>query len=253
MMAKSDGDHRPKYQQIADDLRAAIQAGDYGPGDRLPGEADLMGTYGVARMTARQAQGVLKSEGLVVARKGAGVFVRSLQPLRRRSVQRLSEEQWGNGRSIWEFDTEDRVLEVDQLTVTSEPAPQRIARVLADADRARVCVRRRRYVLDGKPAMLATSYLLASVVKGSAITREDTGPGGTYARLADLGRKPVHFREELRLYKTTEDEAERLRISPDEMAILICRTAFTADGHAVEITEMILDAALYILEYEFDA
>jgi GntR family transcriptional regulator len=252
-MAKSDGDSRPKYQRIADALREAIEAGEYGPGDRLPGENELMATYGVARMTARQGLGVLRSEGLVQIRDGAGVFVRSFQPLRRRSVQRLSEEQWGTGRSIWEFDTDDRALEVDQLTVSSEAAPQRIARVLADTDRTRVCVRRRRYVLDGKPAMLATSYLLASVVKGSAITREDTGPGGTYARLTELGHKPVHFREEVRLHKTTKDEAERLRISPGEMAIQVCRTAFTADGHAVEVTEMILDAALYILEYEFDA
>ena len=52
--------------------------------------------------------------------------------------------------------------------------------------------------LDDKPVLLATSYLPASVVAGSAITREDTGPGGTYARLAELGYKPVHFREEIR-------------------------------------------------------
>jgi GntR family transcriptional regulator len=252
-MANLDGDSRPKYQQIADTLRETIKAGEYGPGDRLPGENELMATHGVARMTARQALGVLRSEGLVEARKGAGVFVRSVRPLRRRSVQRLSEEQWGNGQSIWEFDTEGRTLEVDQLTVSREAASQSIARVFGAADGTPVCVRRRRYVLDGKPAMLATSYLLASVVKGSAITRKDTGPGGTYARLAELGHKPVHFREELRLYKPSKDEAAHLQISFGETAILICRTAFTADGRPIEITEMVLDAALYILEYEFDA
>lgn len=36
-MATTDDDRRPKYQRIADSLREAIQSGDYGPGDRLPG------------------------------------------------------------------------------------------------------------------------------------------------------------------------------------------------------------------------
>lgn len=35
--------------------------------------------------------------------------------------------------------------------------------------------------------------------------------------------------------------------------MLVCRTAFTADGRAVEVNEMILDSASYILEYDFDA
>ena len=62
-MATEGSDRQPKYQRIAETLRQAIQAGEYGPGARLPGENDLMATYGVARMTARQALGVLQNEG----------------------------------------------------------------------------------------------------------------------------------------------------------------------------------------------
>ncbi|ESU49845.1 GntR family regulatory protein [Streptomyces sp. HCCB10043] len=51
----------------------------------------------------------------------------------------------------------------------------------------RVCVRSRRFVLDGKPVLLSTSYLPAPLVEASAITQPDTGPGGIYARLAELG------------------------------------------------------------------
>lgn len=61
-----------------------------------------------------------------------------------------------------------------------------------------VCVRRRRFVLEGKPVPLATSHLPMGIVAGSAITEENTGPSGRHARLADLGFKPVHFREEIR-------------------------------------------------------
>jgi GntR family transcriptional regulator len=252
-MANAGDDRRPKYQRIADTLREAIRSGEYGPGDRLPGENDLMAAHGVARMTARQALSVLRDEGVAEARKGAGVFVREFRPLRRRGIQRLAQQQWGNGRSIWSTDIENRSLDVDQVTVSEEAAPDNVAAVLDLAEEETVCVRRRRFVLDGKPVLLATSYLPASLVAGSAITQEETGPGGTYARLAELGYKPVHFREEVRSRMPSQDEATQLAMSAGTPVILVCRTAFTAEGRPVEINEMTLDAASYILEYDFDA
>lgn len=252
-MATQGSQRQPKYQRIADALREAIQAGEYGPGDRLPGENDLMATYDVARMTARQALGVLQNEGLAESRKGAGVFVRDFKPLRRRGIQRLSRDQWGSGRSIWSADTDDRTLVVDQMQVSEIEAPERIAQVLDMDPGAPTCVRSRRFVLDGKPVLVATSYLPADLVAGSAITQEDTGPGGTYARLAELGYKPVHFREEIRCRMPSQEEASRLSLSLGTPVIMICRTAFADEGRPVEINEMVLDSASYILEYDFDA
>ncbi|WP_274914541.1 GntR family transcriptional regulator [Streptomyces sp. WZ-12] len=252
-MTNTDDDRRPKYQRIADSLREAIQSGEYGPGDRLPGENDLMSEHGVARMTARQALGVLKDEGVAEARKGAGVFVRAFRPLRRRGIQRLAQEQWGSGRSIWSADIENRNLVVDNVTVSEGAAPNHVRAVLDLGDDDSVCARSRRFVLDGKPVLLATSYLPMSVVAGSAITREDTGPGGIYTRLAELGYKPVHFREEIRSRMPSKEEAAQLSISAGTPVILICRTAFADEGRPVEINEMTLDAASYILEYDFDA
>src|SRR5215469_7269546 len=78
MPSSSDGER--KYRAIASDLRAAIQSGDYPPGSRLPGENDIMRDYKVARMTARQALAQLINEGLVTARKGAGVYVSDFRP-----------------------------------------------------------------------------------------------------------------------------------------------------------------------------
>lgn len=197
-----------------------------------------MATYGVARMTVRQAQGVLKAEGLAVARKGAGVFVRAAQPLRRRGTARLAQSQWGAGRSIWAADTEGRDLVVDRVTVSVE---------------GESCVRRRRYILDGKPVQLATSYLPMVIVEGSAIMAEDTGPGGTYARLRELGSEPVRFHEEIRLGAAQADEAEALGTAIGAPVFQIRRTAYTTNDLAIEFTYMILDPASYILEYAFGA
>ncbi|MET9610827.1 GntR family transcriptional regulator [Streptomyces sp. NPDC006512] len=252
-MTSQDSTRQPKYQRIADVLRTAIQSGEYGPGDRLPGENDLMTTYHVARMTARQALGVLQNEGLAEARKGAGVFVRAFKPLRRRGIQRLAQEQWGAGRSIWSDETEDRELVVDEVDVRAEEADDRIAGALGIAPGSQVWARSRRFVLDGKPVLFATSYLPSDVVADSAITQPDTGPGGTYARLSELGHKPVHFREEIRSRMPSTGEAGRLSLSMGTPVIQIVRTAFAEGGRAVEVNEMTLDSASYVLEYDFDA
>lgn len=203
-------------------------------------------------MTARQALGVLRNEGLAEARKGAGVFVRTFKPLRRRGIERLAQERWGSGRSVWSADTEDRELVVDQVEVREE-AVGRLADALGLSAGSRVWVRSRRFVLDGKPVLFATSYLPSDVVADSAITRADTGPGGTYARLAELGHEPVHFREEIRCRMPSADEAERLSLSLGTPVVQIVRTAFAEGGRAVEVNEMTLDSASYVLEYEFDA
>ncbi len=49
------------------------------------------------------------------------------------------------------------------------------------------------------------------------------------------------------------DEASQLSMAAGTPVLLVCRTAFTNEGRAVEVSEMTLDAASYILEYGFDA
>lgn len=249
-MTTAGSRREPKYQRIAGVLKQAIGEGEYGPGDRLPGENDIMAEYGVARMTARQALAVLQSEGLAEARKGAGVYVRAFRPIRRRGIDRLSRERWGTGQSIWGDDVGDRELSVEVVEIRETAAPPSVAAVLGTEQ---VWVRRRRFVLDGKPVLLSASYLPAGVVAGSAITEEDTGPGGTYARLAELGHAPVRFREEIRSRMPTADEAGRLRLPAGTPVVLVGRTAFTADGQAVEVNEMVLDSSAYVLEYGFES
>jgi DNA-binding transcriptional regulator YhcF (GntR family) len=70
-------DSRAPYKQVADSMRAAILTRKYAPGEKLPSGNEMARHYGVARMTVQQALRILKDEGLVVARQGSGVFVRS--------------------------------------------------------------------------------------------------------------------------------------------------------------------------------
>lgn len=243
-----------KYQLIAAELRGAIQRGQYAPGDRLPGENDLMRDYDVARMTARQALAVLINEGVADPQKGRGVFVREFRPLIRQGVQRLSAATWGTGRSVWSGDLDERELRVDQVQVRRETPPDRICVLLGlDGEDASVVVRSRRFVLDGKPVLLSTAYIPIDLAAGTLIEQADTGPGGTYARLAEAGHAPAHFREDLRARMPDADETEKLAMGPGVPVVDITRTALDAGGRPVEVNEMTADAGSYILRYDFDA
>ncbi|MFJ1902024.1 MULTISPECIES: GntR family transcriptional regulator [unclassified Streptomyces] len=242
---------QPKYRQIADDLRAAIDSGRFQPGDRLPGENPLAAEHDVAVMTARQALNALKVEGLVESRRGAGFFVRSFKPIRRRSVARLSRERWGSGASIFAAD-DNRELTAETHVLGEVAPPEAIARAL-DLGTGTAFARSRRHLVEDRPVLMSTSYLPYDLVAGSAITWEDTGPGGIYARLAELGVAPAHFREELRVRAPSNEEAEALNLSTATPVIKIFRTAYTETGRAVEVNQMTLDSLAYVLEYDFPA
>ncbi|WP_371592770.1 GntR family transcriptional regulator [Streptomyces virginiae] len=70
-------DDRPPYEQVARSLGAAIRTRKLAPGERLPSHKMLTGHYGFARATIQRALRDLEDEGLVVSRKGSGVFVRN--------------------------------------------------------------------------------------------------------------------------------------------------------------------------------
>jgi GntR family transcriptional regulator len=242
---------RPRYQQIADELRHAIETGKFPPGSKIPGENQIMAEYEVARNTARQALAVLRDQGLTEARKGSGIYVRTFRPIRRNAVSRLSQEQWGSGKSIWAADIDDRPLQTVDLEVLEVQPPDHIATAMQLPADAKVWRRSRTFVVDGEPVNRAVSYLPSDVVAGSRITEPDTGPGGTYARLAELGHKPTRFREEIRVRMPMPAEADALQLPPATPVILLARTAVDDSGRVVEVNEMAMNSSRYILEYDF--
>lgn len=247
------GQQRPAAADIAAVIRAAIDRGDYRPGSAVPSETQLVRDYGVAKATARRALELLVNEGLIVPRRGAGMFVREFRPIVRNGIGRLtSGRTWTAGRSIWDEETLGRELRVDQIRVSRDEPPGWVRALLSLPDEEDLAaVRRRRFVLDGKPVLLAASWLPVSIVAGSQIEQEDTGPGGTYARLAELGYRPVRFREDLRARMPRPTETETLALDPGTPVIEITRTAYTEEGRPVEVNDMTADAAAYVMRYDF--
>ena len=68
-------DNQRLYRQIADQLRALIDSGEFPPGSRLPAERELAKLLGVSRASVREAMIALEVIGLVDVRVGNGVLV----------------------------------------------------------------------------------------------------------------------------------------------------------------------------------
>lgn len=248
-MTRTPEQGAPKYRQIADQLKAGIDSGRWPRGTRLPALDKLAEEHGAAINTIRAAINVLQADGLVTVQQGAGVFVKDFRRIVRNATERLSARQWGSGRSIWEADLETRPMAVDSITVREGVAPDRVAYVL---DTEQVWIRDRRYLVEDRPVMLATSYLPAELVAGTRVIQPDPGPGGIYARLDDLGLKPMNFEEQVRARMPSAEEARRLSLSNTGVPVLwIVRVAYAASGQPVEVNEMILDATVYVLQYDF--
>lgn len=241
------------YKEIAEELRARIERGQYRPGDRIPSESEVMAEFEAGRETVTKALRVLRDQGLTVGGQGKPATVRDFKPIRRHANERLSRDVWGAGTSMWSVDVRNVKPKVEGLEVDTFEASARVAEALG-IPRGRAVVRRRRhYVLDGRPVLMADSYIPLDLAEGTQIMEQDTGEGGIYKRLAEAGYGPVRFKEEVRVRMPNSRELSVMRLGPGTPVACVVRTAFEEGGRAVEVNEMTLDGGSYILDYVIDA
>jgi GntR family transcriptional regulator len=110
----------PRYRQIADLMRQRIARGQWSKGQKLPSLEELVGQFGVARVTVRQAMELLARDGLVSAQRGRGTFVTDAPP----------RSQWLNVQtSLDELvkvykDTRPEIVNIDESTARAPLAPE---------------------------------------------------------------------------------------------------------------------------------
>jgi GntR family transcriptional regulator len=233
-----------RYLDVADALRSRIAgtAGEPGPGSggSLPSEAELGREFGVSRVTVRRALEVLRDEGLVTARRGAGWFVVSdpvRQALGRVTTIEAALEAAGS-------EPTRRVLEF-----TYERAPADLAKTLglpADGEVLRVT---RLNLADGQPFALVTVWVAAEL--GAPLSRADVERATFFDLLPLQGVEPGRVVQTITADEAGSDDARRLGVAPGS-AILACRrVTYDRHGDAVIVAEHRYAAHLTALEVEF--
>jgi GntR family transcriptional regulator len=277
----------PAYLRIAADLRARIFAGELGPGEKLPTETELMAAHGVSRTVAKWAISVLKGEGLVEGRRGSGVYVRTVRRLTReahgptlraetRSGSPFARDAARAGRQGgWEHRSAHDV------------ADERIAARLAIEPGAAVMRTAYRFVADGEPIQLSTSWEPLSITGGTAVEwpegevstdqRASADQRASVGHLASAGQRPsagqrvpedgsrpavgvvarmdligVHvdeFVERVTARPAGPAEAEALRLPARGMLLLAIERTYLAAGVPVETADIVFPGDRYELVY----
>lgn len=89
-------DDRPVYLRLRDKIAATILDGSVGDGDALPSVRSLAAEYGANPLTVAKAYQTFQDEGLIVVRRGVGMFVAEGATLRLKASARKEflEGRW---------------------------------------------------------------------------------------------------------------------------------------------------------------
>ncbi|MFI5736112.1 GntR family transcriptional regulator [Kribbella sp. NPDC051587] len=241
---------RSRAAQIADILRDRIRRGVHAPGSPLPSEPELSREFNVSRPTINRAVILLRNEGLVRVRRGLGVFVQPIPVITRIATRRHGARDKGRGA----YDVEIRRLGLDPTwtaLVERVPASELLAGLLDVEVGSELVVRRRKYFANDIPTQIADTYLVSELAEKAGVTEENTGQGGTYSRLADVGRGPVHFSEEVGFRGASATEAAFLDMEPNQAVFEIIFVASDHEHRPVAVTSHILPGHQWKLRYEW--
>lgn len=247
-------DARPLQVRVADDVRLKIESGEWPPGHQLPTLDELAKTYLCSLAVIRKALDLLRQQGLIVTKHGRGSFVRERPMARRHGIDRYARSRWkGNGKAILIAEAEAQGHTAGQLLreLAEVPAPEPVATRFDIKAGTPVWVRRRTTLIDDRPNQLADSYYELDVVKGTPIRKEDTGPGGGFARLEDAGYTLDRIREEWTVRMPTSPESVALRLPPGTPVVEVIRTTYDTTGRALEVMLATLAGDMVAFDYEF--
>lgn len=250
---------RPVYKQIADWLRLLIEEGYLMPGDRLPSETALMRRFGRTRTTVRRAFDTLITEGRVRSQRGVGVFVRDVireDALVRQPYDRLARHHYvDEGRSAMYIDAlsynAQAAVQQDRIRLDEVAAPERVAERLEIEHGTKVFRRRRRIKVDGTPTQLTDAYLPLELAVGQ-LREENTGDGGTHARIEELGHHLTHFVENLYVRMPSPYETRALRLEQGVPVVDLIQTSY-AGQKPVEVFHAVIAGDRYVFKYSVDA
>jgi len=141
---------RPLYQRIKDHIVHHIDAGDWGPGDRVPPESALVREMGASRMTVNRAIRELVHEGLLTRVQGSGTFViEQHAPADLLELRNIADEIRETGRQH----------SARLVALATEPAGERVAATMELAPGAEVFHSIILHSADGAPVQVEERYV----------------------------------------------------------------------------------------------
>ncbi|MBT8226004.1 MAG: GntR family transcriptional regulator [Dactylosporangium sp.] len=245
-MTINPGTPEVPHRQIATQLRAQIQRGDWGPGERLPSIPAIAAQYGVAKQTVQRTIDQLRVEGLLITRPGSGTFVRGSK----RRLNRLSRGRYGALRG-YHADLATRYRQ-QLLHVGPAPAPVEVAEAFGLSPGTSLLVRRHLVQTTDTPVEVGASWFRPAEVAGTSIERSEVFGRPLYQEVEDeTRRRYTTARDQITARLPTREEAEMLRIRPDTPVLVLLHVALDADRRVVEVAQAIWPGPVTTLTEEY--
>lgn len=225
----------PRYHQLKEILRERIRSGEWKPGDLIPSERELSETYGISRMTARQAITDLVNEGVFYREQGRGTFVtqnRITQQLLR--LTGFTEDIRARGQRP----------ATQLLSATMCPADEIAAeRLRVNVGQPVFCLQRLR-LADDEPLAIEESHLNFNGC--DSLVDEDLENNSLYYLLeTKYGLPLMEAEQELEAGLAGEEEAETLQIPVGSPVLFTRRTTYTDRNRPVEYATSVYCGAKY--------
>ncbi len=214
----------PLHHQVYLDLKAALDAGEWQPGEQLPAERELARRYGCSLITVRRALDELSRENRLERVRGRGTFV---QPTR---IERPL-----NGALTFTQEIQRQGLDPTTRLLASRPeaATEQVAAALQIEPGSPTIYLERLRLASGTPLLLEMVHLPAERFPGLLAT--DLEHNSLYEILMTRYDTPVErAREALEPVHLPAREARLLGLAPRSLALLVEGIAYASDGTPVE-------------------
>lgn len=218
--------HVPYYLQLKQALTARIRAGEWGPGDLMPSEAELGKAFEVSRTVVRQALNEMTHEGLVVRQKGKGTFVAQPKISSRGLVQSLEG---------FYQDLADRGVPVltQVLEQAIQPAEGEVAANLELDPLAPVTKLVRLRFVEEEPIVLVASYVPYELCR--ELIHAELERGSLYAFLQErCGLRIGRGSRRIEAVGAGEWEAQALQVDLGAPLIRLQSVSYTPEGTPLE-------------------
>jgi GntR family transcriptional regulator len=213
----------PRYQEIADELRARIQRGELATGARLETQRQLAKHFGVTLMTLRQALEVLEREQLIERRHGLGTFV---------AAPSIDYDILQLRRFAGDLSAQGEQVTTRLLGSGFVVGARRVTTALGVVHGARVLAVERLRLVDDRPLSLQRSFLPAHL--GDEVVRADLALT-PLAQILEykLGITVARAREVVSAVRLGQREARELNAAPGAPAFESERVSYDAAGAPV--------------------
>lgn len=220
---------KPRYLELADDLRAQILSDEMSLADQFPTESMLCTRYGVSRFTVREALRTLQTEGLIQRKRGSGTVI---QPAAARGG--ALHQPLSNVGEILQYARDTKVVfERDG----SAPLPRKLAEQIDGSTAGRWA--RFRGVRTGddvtKPIAFTEAYVHPelSAVADAIDVREPT----LFKQIERLGRITIaQVTQDIQAVAASGEIAQALGVARRSPCLRILRCYRDESGRVIEIS-----------------